>query len=684
MAQEKEYQHWTVDTDNNKFVWLCLDVQESSANVLSAEVLEEFHKITESLSLEAPEGVVIYSGKQNGFIMGADINGFLGMNDENSAYELIRQGQKVLDNFSAIKCPKIAIINGYALGGGLELAMACDYRLGIENKKPILGLPEVKLGLHPGFGGTVRTINICGVRPSMKLMLTGKSITLEKGKQIGLIDKISNKENWQNHAKSLIKSKPKIQTAPIAEKFLNLSFLRGFIAKKLIAQVSSRANRKHYPSPYAMIDLWHKHGANESSAYEAEARSMAKLICSSTGKNLVRLFFLQNKLKSQFKKINAEIKNVHVIGAGVMGGDIASWCALKGLNVTLQDRSREDIEPALVRCKKLYKKKIKDEKKREAAFSRLKIDIDGDGISNADLIIEAIFENTQAKKDLYKTLENEMKPTAILATNTSSILLEDLRIDLVNPKKFIGIHFFNPVSQLPLVEIIKCDDTDQSAVDIGLEFVRKIGKSPLICKSSEGFVVNRLLGPYMAEAMHLSHDGISIVDIDQAAVDFGMPMGPVELVDTVGIDIALNVSQVLGRAYNRKVPSELVNMVEDKKLGKKTGHGFYKWESGKAIKDKPSHRDQLPEDIQDRLILPMINEAVSCLNDGIVNDADLLDIGVIFGTGFAPFRGGPIQYAKERGVNNIIETLKTLENKYGDRFKPSIGWKMISQIEGKD
>ena len=272
------------------------------------------------------------------------------------------------------------------------------------------------------------------------------------------------------------------------------------------------------------------------------------------------------------------------------------------------------------------------------------LDIDGDGISNADLIIEAIFENTQAKKDLYKALENKMKPTAILATNTSSILLEDLRIDLINPKKFIGIHFFNPVSQLPLVEIIKCDDTDQSAVDIGLEFVRKIGKSPLICKSSEGFVVNRLLGPYMAEAMHLSHDGISIVDIDQAAVDFGMPMGPVELVDTVGIDIALNVSQVLGRAYNRKVPSELVKMVEDKKLGKKTGHGFYKWESGKAIKDKLSHADQLPEDIQDRLILPMINEAVSCLNDGVVNDADLLDIGVIFGTGFAPFRGGPIQY----------------------------------------
>jgi len=678
MNEEKNFSHWTLEKDPNNFVWLNLDVQESSANVLSADVLSEFHNIIESLHLDHPEGLVIYSGKKNGFIMGADIKGFIGMSDENKAYELIRQGQQVLESFVSLGCPKIAVINGFALGGGLELAMACDYRIGIDNKKPILGLPEVKLGLHPGFGGTVRTIEICGVRPAMKLMLTGKSITLKKAYQIGLIDKISNSEDWQNHAKSIIKTKPKKKTAPLIEKILNLKPLRGFIAKTLNAQVASKANKNHYPAPFSMIDLWLKHGANSKTAYQAEARSMAKLICSNTGRNLVRLFFLQNKMKSQFKKIEADINNVHVIGAGVMGGDIASWCALKGLNVTLQDRSLEDIEPAIKRCKILFEKRIKDDEKRKNAHSRLKVDINGDGIANADLIIEAIFENKKAKKDLYKKIENKMKPSAILATNTSSILLEDLRSDLAKPEKFIGIHFFNPVSQLPLVEIIKCDDTDQSAIDVGLEFVKIVAKSPLLCKSSEGFVVNRLLGPYMAEAMHLAREGVGLTDIDNAAVNFGMPMGPVELVDTVGIDVALNVSKVLGKAYNRPVPDELVQMVESKKLGKKSGEGFYKWVSGKAIKSEPTSPDLITDDIEDRLILPMVNEAIKCLNDGIVSDADMLDIGVIFGTGFAPFRGGPIQYAKDRGIENIISSLDTLTQKYGDRFKPSSAWSNIN------
>ena len=306
------------------------------------------------------------------------------------------------------------------------------------------------------------------------------------------------------------------------------------------------------------------------------------------------------------------------------------------------------------------------------------MDVNGDGIAKADLIIEAIFENIKAKKDLYKKIENKMKPSAILATNTSSILLEDLRSDLAKPEKFIGIHFFNPVSQLPLVEIIKCDDTDQSAIDVGLEFVKIVAKSPLLCKSSEGFVVNRLLGPYMAEAMHLAREGIGLTDIDNAAVNFGMPMGPVELVDTVGIDVALNVSKVLGKAYNRPVPNELAQMVESKKLGKKSGEGFYKWVSGKAIKPEPTSPDLISDDIEDRLILPMVNEAIKCLNDGIVSDADMLDIGVIFGTGFAPFRGGPIQYAKDRGVENVISSLDSLAQKYGDRFKPSSAWSNIN------
>ena len=333
---------------------------------------------------------------------------------------------------------------------------------------------------------------------------------------------------------------------------------------------------------------------------------MAKMICTETSRNLVRVFFLQNQLKSQFKKSESNIKNVHVVGAGIMGGDIASWCALKGFNVSLQDRTLEDIEPAIKRCKKLFAKKINNDALRDEAHLRLKIDIEGNEIEKADLIIEAIFEDVNAKKELYNNLEKKMKSSAILATNTSSILLEDLRSGLINPDKFIGLHFFNPVSQLPLVEIIKCDDTDQATLQRCFNFIKNIGKSPLLCKSSEGFIVNRILSPYMAEAMHLANDGVTLVDIDRAAVNFGMPMGPVELVDTVGIDVALNVSKVLGKAFDLPIPKDLFNMVEAKKLGKKTGQGFYKWESGKPIKNEASNeaKSNLPDDIEDRLILP--------------------------------------------------------------------------------
>ena len=680
MINEKNYQHWTLSTDKNNLMWLCLDMHESTANVLSAGVLEELFNILEYIQLHLPAGLIIYSGKRNGFIMGADIKGFTGMSNEDESYKLIRQGQKIADNLESLKCPTVSVINGYALGGGLELAMACDYRVAIKSEKPIIGLPEVKLGLHPGFGGTIRTVRISGVRPAMKLMLTGKPISAKSARKIKLVDKISNTEDWQSQARSIIKKKPKKATAPLIEKILNLKPLRSIIAKTLIKQVSSKAKKEHYPAPYAMIDLWLKHGACVKNGYKAEAKSMAKMICTETSRNLVRVFFLQNQLKSQFNKSESDIKNVHVVGAGVMGGDIASWCALKGFNVSLQDRTIEDINPAIERCEKLFAKKIKNDTLRDEAHSRLKIDIAGNEIEKADLIIEAIFENTNAKKELYNNLEKKMKSSAILATNTSSILLEDLRSDLENPDKFIGLHFFNPVSQLPLVEIIKCDDTDQETLQRGFNFIKNIGKSPLLCKSSEGFIVNRILSPYMAEAMHLANDGVALIDIDRAAVNFGMPMGPVELADTVGIDVALNVSKVLGKAFDRPIPQDLFNMVEAKKLGKKTGQGFYKWESGKPIKNAASNEEKtnLSDDIEDRLILPMLNEAAACLDEKIVSNADMLDIGVIFGTGFAPFRGGPIMYAKNRGIKNIIASLKDLEQKYGPRFKPNKAWSSLN------
>jgi 3-hydroxyacyl-CoA dehydrogenase/enoyl-CoA hydratase/3-hydroxybutyryl-CoA epimerase len=665
--------HWRQETDGDGIVWWCIDKADASANVLSAEVLNELVSMLEQLEHDPPRGLVLHSGKRNGFVMGADINEFTSIESADQAYKLIRLGQQVFDRLEALRCPTVAVINGFALGGGLELALACDYRLALHNKKRIIGLPEVQLGLHPGFGGTVRAVRIAGVRAAMQLMLTGKPITVEKALRQKLLDRVAAPDNWRQAAREMVAARRPRASAPLIERCLNLFFLRPFIVAILRKQVAARAKKEHYPAPYAIIDLWAKHGASARSGYDAEARSFAELMVSSTSRNLVRVFFLQNRLKSQGSKPDHKIAHVHVVGAGVMGGDIAAWCALRGLKVTLQDRGAEYIEPALQRAAKLFSKKIRDANDRAAATDRLLTDVDGNGVADADLIIEAIFENLEAKQSLYQKLQSSMKAGAILATNTSSIRLEDLRTVCNEPDRFIGLHFFNPVAALPLVEVVRCDDTVQEVLDAGFAFVKGIGKFPLECASSPGFVVNRVLGPYMAEAMHLAESDVPLTGIDKAAADFGMPMGPIELLDSVGLDVAMQVSQVLGAAFDRTVPGRLAEMVENGQLGRKSGQGFYEWQDGKAVKPQEDLAG-LPGDIGDRLILPMLNEAVACLHEGVVSDADLLDAGVIFGTGFAPFRGGPLHYARNRGVGEILQTMERLAASYGDRFRPHEGW----------
>ena len=672
-SETAKLQHWRRETDSDGIVWLCIDKADASANVLSGAVLRELVSVLEQLERDPPRGLVLHSGKRSGFVMGADINEFTSIDSADQAYELIRLGQQVFDRLETLRCPTVAVINGFALGGGLELALACDYRLALHNSKPIIGLPEVQLGLHPGFGGTVRAVQIAGVRAAMQLMLTGKPITVEKALRSRLIDRIGSPDNWKQAAREMVAARNPKARAPFAERLLNLFFLRPLIVRMLQKQVAAKARKDHYPAPYAIIDLWAQHGASTRNGYDAEARSFANLMVGSTSKNLVRVFFLQNRLKSQGSKPDKKIAQVHVVGAGVMGGDIAAWCALRGLQVTLQDRGVEYIEPALKRAAKLFSKRIRDANVRAAATDRLRVDVDGDGLADADLIIEAIFEDVEAKQSLYQKLQSSMKPGAILATNTSSIRLEDLRTVLREPDRFIGLHFFNPVSALPLVEVIRCDDTVQEVLDSGFGFVKAIGKFPLECASCPGFVVNRILAPYMAEAMHLAESGVALTAIDAAAEDFGMPMGPVELLDSVGIDVVLHVSQVLGAAYNRAVPARLGEMVDNKQFGRKSGKGFYEWQDGKAVKPPPQDSD-VPPDIGDRLILPMLNEAVACLHEGVVKDADLLDAGAIFGTGFAPFRGGPLHYASNRGVGEIVQTLERLAAACGDRFQPHAGW----------
>ncbi len=665
--------HWRAETDADGIAWIAIDKADGSANVLSAPVLQEFDKLLQALESTQPRAVVIHSARPGMFIMGADINEFTKIRSADEAFRLVRLGQQVLDRLEALPAPSVAVIDGFALGGGLELALACRYRVALESDKPTLGLPEVQLGIHPGFGGTVRAVRCIGVRQALPLMLSGKSWRPAKAKALGLVDRLATAENWRDVATGLLAAAPAPARAGALDRLLNLGVLRGLLARRMRAEVEARANPDHYPAPYAIIRLWREHGGAGTEAYEAEARSIAELMCSDTSRNLVRVFFLQNALKSAGSPDAPPVARVHVVGAGVMGGDIAAWCAYRGLDVTLQDREARYIEPALARARALFEKRLRDPGKVAAVMGRLKPDVDGDGAADADLIIEAIFENADAKRELFATLAPTMKAGAVLASNTSSIPLEELARDLPDPGRLIGLHFFNPVAALPLVEVVRARDSRREALDVGHGFVRRVGKTPLECRSLPGFLVNRILAPYMGEAMHLARDGVPLAAIDAAAVDFGMPMGPVELADTVGLDVALHVSKILAEAFGTPVSDELQQMVDAGRLGKKSGEGFYRWSGGKPV--KPDAGDTaLPDDLKDRLILPMVNEAVACLADEVVADKDLLDAGVIFGTGFAPFRGGPIRYAEGRGLTEVRNRLEWLASRHGQRFLPRNGW----------
>jgi 3-hydroxyacyl-CoA dehydrogenase/enoyl-CoA hydratase/3-hydroxybutyryl-CoA epimerase len=467
---------------------------------------------------------------------------------------------------------------------------------------------------------------------------------------------------------------------------LSWPLVRGLVRKQLLKQVRAKARPEHYPSPYAIIDLWSKHGARGQAAFEAEARSIADLMVGDTSRNLVRVFLLQERmkglgLKDKDGKPQVPISRVHVVGAGVMGGDIAAWCAQRGLSVTLQDREMKFIEPALKRAREALEKRLRDTTKAGELMTRLTADVAGDGVPRADVIIEAIFENAAAKHELFARIEPRMKANAILASNTSSIMLEQLDDQLPDPGKLVGVHFFNPVSQLPLVEIVRGETSSEDSIQKAIAFARKIDKLPLPCKSSPGFLVNRVLVPYLYEAMFALQDGIPIEVIDEAALRYGMPMGPVELADVVGLDVCKHVGDIVSGALNKQKPdtSRLDALLAANKLGRKSGEGFYVWRDGKAVK-KSGPVAEPPPDLEDRLILSLANECAAVLREGIVADADLIDAGCIFGSGFAPFRGGPLTYARKRGIDAVVARLRELSRSYGPRFEPDNGWSQVAQV----
>jgi len=432
--------------------------------------------------------------------------------------------------------------------------------------------------------------------------------------------------------------------------------------------VRAKASPDHYPAPYAIIDLWKNRASQEQ-----EARSLGEQLAGRASRNLVNIFLLAEELKRRGKKVAHQIERVHVVGAGVMGADIAIWAASRGFQVTLADRNPEILAKAMKKAFAFYKKKLKAPRAVQEAMDRLMPDLSGDGLTRADLVIEAIVEKLDVKRSLFADVEARARPQALLATNTSSIPLEDIARGLRDPTRLVGLHFFNPVAQMQLVEIVRGQTTSEEALGRARSFAAALDKLPLDVKSSPGFLVNRVLMPYLLEAVKLVEEGVSFINIDGAATDFGMPMGPILLADTVGLDICLSVAEELSGPLGIEVPKTLRDLVAAGKLGKKSGSGFYTYNK-KGRARVPGKRSDSHEPITERLILRMVNEAVACLREGVVADADSVDAGMVYGTGFAPFLGGPMRYAETLGDVGLSNSLSRLAQEYGIRFQPDAGW----------
>jgi len=670
-----EYKHWTVNTDENNICWLLFDYQDASTNVLATPVLNELNNILDNLEQNNTQAVVFKSAKKTGFIAGANIKEFVGQ-DYKGAHELITLGHEVMNKIEALKCNTISLIHGFSMGGGTELALACNYIICSTDESTKLALPEVKLGIHPGFGGSLRSIRRVGPLAAFDMMLTGRTINTRRAKKIKLIDEVTAERQLDRAAISFAAKKYKQPKQSLQNIILNNALIRGFIAGKIRNQVAQKAPKEHYPAPYKLIDLWKKYYDSPVKMLEKEAESVAELVSDLTAQNLVRVYFLQEQLKATGNKNLFKAKHVHVIGGGIMGGDIAAWCAFKGFQVSVQDRDPAILAKTIQRAYKLFKKKLKTDRLTTNTMDRLTADHKGYGVEHADIIIEAIFENADVKKELYQSIEPRMKKDAILVTNTSSIPLETLAPCLEQPDRLVGLHFFNPVALMPLVEIVHGKQSNKKTIEKVAAFARHIGKLPLAVKSSPGFLVNRILMPYLLEAVIMYSEGIPAEAIDKAALDFGMPMGPIELADTVGLDVCLSVAQNLSESYDTPVPEQLEHMVKTGHLGKKNGKGFYAYRNGKAQKDKTANYSKT-RDLQQRLVLMLINEATSCLRDKVVENEDMLDAGVIFGTGFAPFRGGPIKYIHDTGKQTLQNDMDHLKTELGDRFTQDNGWSLV-------
>lgn len=687
---------------------LVFDLPNEKINKLSAPVLLELEKILgEIANNQEIKILIISSAKQNIFIAGADINEIKNLKTIEDTKEKVSSGQKILDKIAQLKIPTIALIKGACLGGGLELALACKYRIAIVDDKTSLGLPEVNLGIIPGFGGTQRLPKLIGLQESLKIILSGKAVDAKKAFKIGLVDEISREEfldeKLNNFISKILQNSKKnefIQKRKKAER-KRFYFEQLLAGKYLIYYITHQdlvaKTKNQYPAPfYALEVIKRTYDKKISKGLEVELEAFCEIAVGQISKNLIDIFFISEELKKESfisEQVQAkEIKNAACLGAGIMGGGIAWLFSYKDIFVRIKDISQHSIALGYQQIFKIYNQ-LKKIRKLTAEEINIKIDrvtsgLDYTGFKDADIIVEAIVENMEIKKSALAELENHVREDAIIVSNTSSLSINEMAKALKNPQRFAGFHFFNPVNRMPLVEIIPSTKTSDETIYSLVALARKLGKTPIVVKDVAGFLVNRILLPYINEASYLYQEGANIRKIDELIENFGMPMGPFYLADIVGIDVGAKVAHILHESYGERMEvSQILHEIsKDKNItGQKSGFGFYvhdkfNKEQRKLNRkiddilydlDLPKVKTPSDEDIIDRCILTMINEAAKCLEEDVVKNARYLDMAMVMGAGFPIFHGGLCKYADTVGISEIVKKLHKFEMQIGERFKVS-------------
>ncbi|MEZ9230822.1 fatty acid oxidation complex subunit alpha FadJ [Vibrio amylolyticus] len=697
MSQSKVFH---LKVDENKVAWLSIDVPGEKMNTLQAAFADEMKDIFVELEAYQNEvkGVVIYSEKPDNFIAGADIRMLAACTTASEAQALAKQGQEMFQALSDLPYPVVAAIHGPCLGGGLELALACDYRVCTDSDKTRLGLPEVQLGLLPGSGGTQRLPRLIGLLPSLDMILTGKQLRAKKAKKLGVVDACVPQSILFDVALSMIDKASKKNTnkgqarkASTKETLMSKTGLGRKVVFEQAAKKTHQKTRGNYPAADAILEVI-RHGLEKglTKGYELEAKRFGELVMTEQSKALRSIFFATTEMKKENGSSAEPLKThqVAVLGGGLMGAGIAHVSTSKAkLPVRIKDVSNDGVLNALQYNYKLFekqrKRRIISKAQLQSKMMSLSGGIDFERFNQMDVVIEAVFEDLSLKQQMVADVESNAKDSTIFATNTSSLPISKIAEKAQRPENVIGLHYFSPVEKMPLVEIIPHQSTSEETISTVVALAKKQGKTPIVVKDSAGFYVNRILAPYMNEAAEVLLSGEPIEHLDKALLDFGFPVGPITLLDEVGIDIGAKIVPILVEELGERfqAPDVFDTLLNDGRKGRKANKGFYSYKGKKKDVDKSVYKllkltpeaRQSEKDIAIRCTLLMLNEAVRCLDEGIIRSARDGDIGAIFGIGFPPFLGGPFRYIDKLGVKTVVEMLNQHAEKYGNRFAPCDG-----------